>query len=134
MGSNPSALERLVVGQVALGWLEVNYSGTIVAQNIAKGSMGKGVDFLQRLHDCAHRRYLASIKTLAVLRKLLSSTGKPVQQAESGGNVDKQGDRTDPYFKGSRRSQPLKEKVLRARPRRPVPAVDLERVGSFGAS
>ncbi len=74
-GPKPSPLERLLVDRIAACWLQVHYADALYAQRMGEVSVGWG-DYLQRRQDRAHRRYLASIRALAQVRRLLSP---PVQ-------------------------------------------------------
>jgi hypothetical protein len=51
-------------------WLQVQYADTLVAQSQGKISLKQG-DYQQRRQDRAARRYLAAIKALAQVRRLL---------------------------------------------------------------
>jgi hypothetical protein len=68
-GPNPTPLERLLAARVAACWLQLHYYEAIHAQQAGQLTMTQG-EYHQRQIDSAHRRYLAAIKTLAVIRKL----------------------------------------------------------------
>ena len=78
-GETPSPLEQLLVDRVVVCWLQVSFYDGLVAQTReytpAKARM------LQLQHDGAHRRYLAAMKTLAIVRKLLTPSRSPVEIA-----------------------------------------------------
>jgi hypothetical protein len=70
-GPNPTVIEKLLAGRVALCWLDCYYMDTM-----SYLSMGvDGPDFMlgeyyQRRQNRAHRRYLSACKALATCRKL----------------------------------------------------------------
>jgi hypothetical protein len=67
-GSNPTPLERLLVERVVACWLYLHHLETIFA---SKESMSLELgSYYQRSISSAQKRYLAAIKTLAVVRKL----------------------------------------------------------------
>src|SRR5262249_1483680 len=67
-GPNPTPIERLLVERVAACWLQVQDADVRAAQ--AKNLPPTWAEFYQRRMDHAHRRYLSSLKTLALVRKL----------------------------------------------------------------
>jgi hypothetical protein len=67
-GPNPTALERLLVERIATCWLHLYLLETSYAQS-QNASMDLG-NYYQRSLSAAQKRYLAAIKTLAVVRKL----------------------------------------------------------------
>ena len=69
-GSNPSPLERLLVERIVLCWLHAYHADCKCAG--AKGITLEHGDYLQRQQDGAQRRFLAAIKCLATVRRLLS--------------------------------------------------------------
>ncbi len=67
-GSNPPALERLLVERVVTCWLHLHHLEHLYAQ---RDSMGMELaTYYQRSMTSAQKRYLAAIKTLALVRKL----------------------------------------------------------------
>jgi hypothetical protein len=70
-------LERLLIARVALSWLQANYHDILVAQ--AAGAGEARLRALQRLQDAAHRRHLAAIKQLALVRRLLRPAPSPLE-------------------------------------------------------
>ena len=68
-GPCPTPLERLAVARVVACWLQTAYFDAQQAQARALGPTQARV--LVQLHESANHRYLAAIKTLAMLRKLL---------------------------------------------------------------
>ena len=67
-GDDPSPVERLLADRVALCWLALHDAEIRFAQ--AKDLTIKQAEFWQKRIDCAHRRYLSAIKTLATVRRL----------------------------------------------------------------
>jgi hypothetical protein len=78
-GESPSALDKLLAERVAATWLQANYFDGLMAQAQA-ASEGRS-RLLQAQQDAAHRRHLAALKTLAVVRKLLKPAVSPVELA-----------------------------------------------------
>ena len=76
-GEAPSPLERLLVERVTATWLQTNYHDGLVAQ--AAGAGEARLRALQRQQDAAHRRHLAGIKQLALIRKLLRPAPSPLE-------------------------------------------------------
>ncbi len=68
-GSNPSALERLVIDRVCVCWLQLHYFEVQATLAPETDSMEQ-LTFRQKQADKAERRYLSSIKALAQVRKL----------------------------------------------------------------
>ena len=72
-GPDPSSLERLLVERILSCWLQVNYLDARSAQMVSELTLAQSEQF-QRLVDRAHRRFLAAIKSLAQVRRLLGPT------------------------------------------------------------
>lgn len=71
-GANPSPVERVLSETAALSWFalrmaEAHYAG---AANSERGLTIAQSDYHQRRIDRAHRRLLATLKTLATVRRL----------------------------------------------------------------
>jgi hypothetical protein len=67
-GPSPTPLERLLAERVAICWLHLYHLEQIYSQ---KDSMPLQLGlYFQRSISSAHKRYLAAMKTLAVVRKL----------------------------------------------------------------
>ena len=81
LGPTPSPLERLLVDQVLQAWLQSNHSVVIVAQNSGLSEFKKA--FLQRRQDQAQKQYLAALKALATMQKLLPK-GRSKQKKRAG--------------------------------------------------
>jgi hypothetical protein len=78
-GETPSPLEQLLADRVVVGWLQVSSYDSLIAQT--RETTPAKVRMLQQQYDGAHRRYLAAIKTLATVRKLLPPARSPVEIA-----------------------------------------------------
>jgi hypothetical protein len=67
-GPNPTPLERLLAEQIVSCWLHLHHLETVY---VSKESMTLELgSYLQRILSATQKRYLAAIKTLAVVRKL----------------------------------------------------------------
>jgi hypothetical protein len=77
-GDDPTALERLLVGQVVSGWLETTYAQIQLAQP-GGAALGQAGFDLKRAEQ-AHKRYLAAMRTLAMVRELLPRGLLPASQ------------------------------------------------------
>lgn len=87
-GDSPTPLERLLAERIALCWLSVHDAEIRFAQS-------SDLTFRQAEHwqyriDCAHKRYLWAIKTLATVRKL-AAPAIQVNVAKRQVNVLKKG-------------------------------------------
>ncbi len=82
-GADPTPLERLLVGRVVACWLQLHYAEARYAQNLGKLTMAQG-EYHQRTIERAERRYLAAIKALAQVRRLLVPAVQ-VNIAQAGG-------------------------------------------------
>jgi hypothetical protein len=78
-GETPSPLEQHLADHVVVCWLQVSYYDSLIAQT--RESTPARFRLLQQRRDGAHRRYLAAIKTLATVRKLLTPSRSPVEIA-----------------------------------------------------
>jgi hypothetical protein len=76
-GESPPPLERLLIERISLSWLQTAYFDGLLAQ--ASGAGEARLRALQRQQDAAHRRHLAGIKQLAVVRKLLRPAPSPLE-------------------------------------------------------
>ena len=68
-GSSASPLEMLLTERIVLCWLSLTYFETMYAQRLGELSLAQSVSQQKRI-DGAHKRFLESIKALAVVRKL----------------------------------------------------------------
>ncbi len=87
-GPDPAPLERLLAERVVLCWLQLHHADVCAAE-VGDEDVPRG-DFHQRRQSRAQARYLAAIKALVTVRKLLRPplspldlVGRPVQ--ETGG-------------------------------------------------
>ena len=80
-GESPSPLEKLLVERVSASWLQAAYFDGLLAQ--AAGAGEARLKVLQQQQDAAHRRHLAGIKQLALIRKLLRPAPSPVEMLRS---------------------------------------------------
>lgn len=72
-GPRPSPLETLLVERIAACWLQVNYFDSRAGQANG-GQTIQQVELELKRQQSAQRRYLAAIRTLAEVRKLLGPT------------------------------------------------------------
>jgi hypothetical protein len=96
--STAPVLERLLIDRVVLTWLQVHLVDLALVEVQRRGQQAtpEGKEALKRL-DGALRRLMSSVKTLAVVRKLLKPAvspldllGKPVaEEAPAGGRLGK---------------------------------------------
>jgi hypothetical protein len=68
-GPASTPLERLLVDRVVACWLQLHHADIVLAQREGKLTLAQG-EYHQRTRDRAHKRYLSSIKALALVRKL----------------------------------------------------------------
>jgi hypothetical protein len=68
-GPAPAPLERLLVERVVACWLQLHLADVFLAQQNGKLSP-RQAEYHERARDRAHKRYLSSIKTLVLVRKL----------------------------------------------------------------
>jgi hypothetical protein len=68
-GPDATPLERLLAERVAACWLRMHYYEALLTQKEPDLSLAQG-EYHHRRLDRAHRRYLSSLKTLALVRKL----------------------------------------------------------------
>ena len=68
---------RLLVERVAATWLQTAYFDGLLAQ--AAGAGEARLKVLRQMQDAAHRRHLASLKQLAVVRRLLRPAPSPLE-------------------------------------------------------
>ncbi len=69
LGASPTPLERLVVGRIIVGWLQVHHADALYARTSGSATLSQS-DCLRRRLEGAQRRYLAAIRALAVVRRL----------------------------------------------------------------
>jgi hypothetical protein len=76
-GEAPSPLEKLLAERVSASWLQTAYFDALLAQ--AAGAGEARLKVLRQQQDAAHRRHLAGIKQLALIRKLLRPAPSPLE-------------------------------------------------------
>jgi hypothetical protein len=82
-GPDPTPIERTLAETAALAWFGLRF---VEAHNFAaKGRTLNQADYDIRRLDAAHRRYLATLRTLAQVRKLALPA---VVQVNVGGHVN----------------------------------------------
>jgi hypothetical protein len=84
-GPNSSPLERLLIERVCVCWLQLAFFEFQYVAQMETDSL-KISDFRQKQVGAAHKRYLASIKTLAQVRKLQLPTVQ-INMAEKQVNI-----------------------------------------------
>lgn len=75
-GPSPTNLERLRITRVVLCGVQVHYADMMCAQT-TKVTVQRA-EYFQRRQDCAHRRYLSAIRSLAAVRRLQLPTAVQV--------------------------------------------------------
>jgi hypothetical protein len=78
-----SPLEKLLIERVAACWLQTHYADALYAQAKGPGSTPSVRQELMKRQESSQRRYLAAIKQLALVRKLLKPALSPPQLAQS---------------------------------------------------
>ena len=76
-GESPSPLEKLLAERISASWLQTAYFDGLLAQ--AAGAGEARLKVLRQMQDSAHRRHLASLKQLAVVRRLLRPAPSPLE-------------------------------------------------------
>ena len=76
-----SPLEKLLIERVIACWLQTCYSDSVYAQAKGPSSTPSVRQELMKRQDSSQRRYLAAIKQLALVRKLLKPALSPLQLA-----------------------------------------------------
>jgi hypothetical protein len=80
-GASPSPLEKLLVERVVACWLQTMYSETAYALARGPDATPAVRHELMKRQESSQRRYLASIKQLALVRKLLAPGVSPAELA-----------------------------------------------------
>ena len=74
-GSDPSAPEMLLAERIGICWLQMHQSEMVHAQALKKSHLSfEEAKYYERRLDQTQRRYLAAIKSLAQVRRLLGIT------------------------------------------------------------
>ncbi len=79
-----SPLEKLLADRIALCWLAVHFADLDAIQARQRENNPSLADHARKRLDSAHRRYLYSVKQLAVVRKLLKPAISPLQLLNAG--------------------------------------------------
>jgi hypothetical protein len=80
-GPGPSPLEKLLVGRVVACWLQVHYADALYAQARGPQTTMVALQEMTRRQESSQRRYLAAIKQLALVRKLIRPAPSPLDVA-----------------------------------------------------
>ncbi|HVK15146.1 MAG TPA: hypothetical protein VM597_40780 [Gemmataceae bacterium] len=70
-GPDPSPLERVLAQRAAACWVQVHHADALYARAAGSGVPAAGLRELLARQESAHRKLLAAIKQLAVVRKLI---------------------------------------------------------------
>jgi hypothetical protein len=97
-----SPLEKLLIERVVACWLQTHYADALYAHAKGPGSTPSVRQELMKRQESSQRRYLAAIKQLALVRKLLRPALSPLQFAL--GTVSE--DATVPEARGTRVTAP----------------------------
>ena len=76
-----SPLEKLLVERIVACWLQTHYADALYAQAKGPNSTPSVRQELMKRQESSQRRYLAAIKQLALVRKLLKPALSPLQLA-----------------------------------------------------
>jgi hypothetical protein len=77
-GCSPSPLEQLLVQRVLACWVQSYYADALYAQARGPDATAAVRQELIKRQESAQRRYLASVKQLAIVRKLLKPSVSPL--------------------------------------------------------
>jgi hypothetical protein len=83
LGDAPTVLERLVAERVLAGWLQVWHVDALYAGLTPERATLELLRELQRRQDSTQRRYLAAVKQLALVRRLLRPAPTPLDFARA---------------------------------------------------
>jgi hypothetical protein len=68
-GAKPTPLERLLIEDISVAWLQLHYEDIVCAQQYGEVSRERG-EYIQRRQERAHRRYISALRALAQLRRI----------------------------------------------------------------
>lgn len=85
-GPDPSPLERLLAERVVACWLQLQHAEAAYAASLGKLTTSQDEHHQRRL-DRLHRRYLAAIRSLAQVRKLLTPAVTQINLGQQQVNV-----------------------------------------------
>jgi hypothetical protein len=77
-GASPSSLERLLVERIAACWIHVHAADALYAGVARKGAADSALREAAKQQESAQRRYLAALKQLALVRKLIKPSPSPI--------------------------------------------------------
>jgi hypothetical protein len=80
-GGKPSPLEMLLVERIVACWLQTHFADTLYAQAKGPNCTPGVLRELMKRQESSQRRYLAAIKQLALVRKLLKPSPSPFDVA-----------------------------------------------------
>ena len=69
LGASPTPIEGLLVERIAACWLQVQHAELRYVTHLKEMTLPQG-DYHQRRMEATHRRFLAAVKALALVRKL----------------------------------------------------------------
>lgn len=72
-GPEPSRLERMAVDRLVVCWLQLQFSDRLAAQPGITLAMER---HLRRWQDQAHRRYMAAVRSLMLVQRLIPAGGE----------------------------------------------------------
>jgi len=97
-----SPLEKLLVERIVACWLQTHYADALYAQAKGPQSTASVRQELMKRQESSQRRYLAAIKQLALVRKLLRPALSPLQLALGAVSEDA----AAPKARGNRETAP----------------------------
>ena len=97
-----SPLEKLLIERIVACWLQTHYADALYAQARGPQSTASVRQELMKRQESSQRRYLAAIKQLALVRKLLRPALSPLQLAHCTVSEDA----TVPKARGNRVTAP----------------------------
>jgi hypothetical protein len=97
-------LHGLLIERISLGWLEVNYVDALAAQFRERFGAPAQIEAIERRRDHAQRRYLAAVRSLASVRKLLRRGPSPWEIAS---RLDAKEQGKEPAAKAPRPAAPV---------------------------
>jgi hypothetical protein len=106
-------LHGLLIERISLGWLEVNYVDALAAQLRERFGSPAQIEAIERRRDHAQRRYLAAVRSLASVRKLLRRGPSPWEIAS---RLDAKEQSKEPAAKTPRLAAPVAPGNRRLRP------------------
>ena len=80
-GPEASPLERLLIERIVCCWMQVSHADSAVANLKGESRTIAQLDLMQKRQERTQRSYLAAIKALATVRKLITPTAAPATTA-----------------------------------------------------